>query len=543
MCKIIQISFWMFNTHRERPTVVIFVYVVYSTTWDEHIIEISLSKPASLGHIDFRFTMNQQCANPLAIQVTLLKQNSSSFGYRMKSKADRKVQSETHSNAAPAARSAAPGFGPVGSGRRDMRPVDEAISFNEDWSSDIGKTTNDLCSSFKYFFEYDINVMLESAADNPVLKDDFLQLHNADIISGPHDLASCMNLNEQGGLLTLTSPRLFKTKSRNFLIHIKTINDLSAASSAAINTRTVLSTPQGRRKGILRYLFPAVGGKVMHDLTGMSQLTSAMPGGGAAPKNTNKSKGKVSTSQQTYSIFGNMPASQVPKNIAHYINPVGGAHSFGYTQDQSTNTMGVGLGNTASAMAAANQAGGSTARQRTMAAANSNMHGWDWLSEVHVTLRNVKAVPAPLRLPNERYQRMAMIESMQFLHELLRLASVPANAQQKHLALDLLLWVIVIRMSRFRSPKSSKSAAAAASFGSTADTKAKPENVANPSGTGTATTTPPQRSDYASEMAQQQRNCAQAVQQHLVELLRHCILYGNRTTASKCVKILLVVTE
>lgn len=54
------------------------------TTWDEHIIEITLPKPASLGHIDLRFTLYQQCPNPPAIQITLLKQNTTGFGYRMK---------------------------------------------------------------------------------------------------------------------------------------------------------------------------------------------------------------------------------------------------------------------------------------------------------------------------------------------------------------------------------------------------------------------------------------------------------------------------
>lgn len=54
------------------------------TTWDEHVIELTLTKPAILGHIDFRFSLYQPCANPPAVQVTLLKQNTSGFGYRMK---------------------------------------------------------------------------------------------------------------------------------------------------------------------------------------------------------------------------------------------------------------------------------------------------------------------------------------------------------------------------------------------------------------------------------------------------------------------------
>lgn len=57
---------------------------VYSTTWDEHIMGISVGKHVTLGHIDFKFSLYQQCPNPPAIQITLLKQNTSGFGYRMK---------------------------------------------------------------------------------------------------------------------------------------------------------------------------------------------------------------------------------------------------------------------------------------------------------------------------------------------------------------------------------------------------------------------------------------------------------------------------
>lgn len=59
------------------------------------------------------------------------------------------------------------------------------------------------------------------------MSEDYLQAHNADILAGPIELASCMDLNEDGGLVTLTSPKLFKTKSRNFLVHIKTMADVS----------------------------------------------------------------------------------------------------------------------------------------------------------------------------------------------------------------------------------------------------------------------------------------------------------------------------
>lgn len=61
-----------------------FVSYIFRTTWDEHIIEINLLQAATLGHIDLKFSLYQPCHNPAAIQVTLLKQNTSGFGYRMK---------------------------------------------------------------------------------------------------------------------------------------------------------------------------------------------------------------------------------------------------------------------------------------------------------------------------------------------------------------------------------------------------------------------------------------------------------------------------
>ncbi|GAB0094178.1 Baculoviral IAP repeat-containing protein 6 [Sergentomyia squamirostris] len=160
-----------------------------ATTWDEHLIELCLPKQSSLGHIDFKFNLYQQCSNPPAIQITLLKQFSSGFGYRMK---------------APPAN--------VGNA-----PVDENIEFNL------------------------------NSSENPVLSVEYLQSHNAEILAGPIELSSCMDLSEQSGTVILTSPKLFRTKGRNYLIHIKTMNDPSKDSQG--KTRVPV-----KKKGILRYL-------------------------------------------------------------------------------------------------------------------------------------------------------------------------------------------------------------------------------------------------------------------------------------------------
>ncbi|XP_021713192.1 baculoviral IAP repeat-containing protein 6 isoform X3 [Aedes aegypti] len=147
-----------------------------ATTWDEHLIELNLPKCTSLGHIDFKFSLYQPCTNPPAIQVTLLKQKSIGLCSR------RKTQS--------------------------INRVDESINFN------IGS------SDGKNFIE------------NPVLSEEYLQARNAEILVGPIELAACMDLSEQAGSVTLTSPKLLKSKGRNYLLHIKTMTDLSKDGQA-----------------------------------------------------------------------------------------------------------------------------------------------------------------------------------------------------------------------------------------------------------------------------------------------------------------------
>uniref|UniRef100_A0A1Q3FEM5 Dual E2 ubiquitin-conjugating enzyme/E3 ubiquitin-protein ligase BIRC6 n=1 Tax=Culex tarsalis TaxID=7177 RepID=A0A1Q3FEM5_CULTA len=149
-----------------------------ATTWDEHLIELNLPKctNSSLGHIDFRFSLYQPCANPPAIQVTLLKQKSIGLGSR------RKTQS--------------------------INRVDESINFN------IGAGDG------------------KNMIENPVLSEEYLQARNAEILVGPIELASCMDLSEQAGSVTLTSPKLLKSKGRNYLLHIKTMTDLTKDGQA-----------------------------------------------------------------------------------------------------------------------------------------------------------------------------------------------------------------------------------------------------------------------------------------------------------------------
>ncbi|KAM7359256.1 BIR repeat containing ubiquitin-conjugating enzyme isoform 2-T2 [Cochliomyia hominivorax] len=284
-----------------------------TTTWDEHIIEINLLQPASLGHIDLKFSLYQPCHNPAAIQVTLLKQNTSGFGYRMKGP----HSSFKHQNIDEG-------------GCNDVPPGSTCDGNNE----------------------------------NPVLNEEFLQTHNAEILAGPIELSSCIDLCDQGGTVILTSPKLFKTRTRNFLLHIKTMADLSK-------------------------------------------------------------EGQCKT------------------------------------------------------------------------------RGCDWLHEISIYVRGVKP---QTQIPNERLQRIAMLENNQLIDILFNVISKERSSiLEKNYALDILIWIFCIRLKRFRTPKSERS-------------KCQP-------------------------LLAQQIECIALTEKYLENILRYCIIHGNRSMAHKCVKLILILTD
>lgn len=154
------------------------------------MIELSLPKATSLGHIDFKFSLYQPCSNLPAIQITLLKQRSIGLCCRRKTPTNAK-RSPTEANP------------PEGGAACD---VDDNIDFN------ISSSADD--SGF-------------NVEENPVLSEEYLQARNAEILAGPIELASCMDLSEQGGIVTLVSPKLLKSKARNYLLHIKTMDNVT----------------------------------------------------------------------------------------------------------------------------------------------------------------------------------------------------------------------------------------------------------------------------------------------------------------------------
>lgn len=195
-----------------------------------------------------------------------------------------------------------------------------------------------------------------------MLSVEYLHNHNAEILAGPIELASCMDLTEQNGTVILTSPKLFRTRGRNYLIHIKTMTDPTKEDS----------------------------------------------------------------------------------------------------------------------------------------------HGCDWLHEISINVRRVAPITNN-KIADDRAQRCAILENNSFLASLLRIACQPETGQMQNLALDLIHWIVSIRMTRFRSPKTS-------------------ENT------------------YPDVHALQ-KECVKIVSGFLPQLMLECFLGGNRSVAHKCTKILLVMYE
>ncbi|XP_032684948.1 baculoviral IAP repeat-containing protein 6 isoform X6 [Odontomachus brunneus] len=150
-----------------------------TTTWDEHVFELTLPRSASgsIGHVDVRFTLHSFCQELPTIQITLLKQNIKRIGHQ----------------------------------KASSTPVDERIDFN------LGS---------------------DQRNENPVITEEYQRQHNTEILCGPIDLHRCMDLSCRSGCVTLTSPKLFRSKVRTLLVHIKALVDQTkdgASAKAKVN--------------------------------------------------------------------------------------------------------------------------------------------------------------------------------------------------------------------------------------------------------------------------------------------------------------------
>lgn len=113
-----------------------------------------------------------------------------------------------------------------------------------------------------------------------------------------------------------------------------------------------------------------------------------------------------------------------------------------------------------------------------------------------------------------------MLESNNLLANLVQIASKTEDLMKQNLVLDILIWIVSIRMARFRCPK--------IEF-----------RKNNKKGNDYLKTKPNENLDYN----MQQVDCIKVIEENLSNLILSCIVHGNRTTAHKCVKIIMMTAE
>ena len=81
----------------------------------------------------------------------------------------------------------------------------------------------------------DFRIGREQKADNPVITEEYQKHHNTEILCGPINLQRCMDLSDHSGCVTLTSPKLFRTKAKTLLVHIKALIDPTKEGVSILN--------------------------------------------------------------------------------------------------------------------------------------------------------------------------------------------------------------------------------------------------------------------------------------------------------------------
>nr|CAD7460369.1 unnamed protein product [Timema tahoe] len=337
--------------------------VATPATWDEHVFELTLPRSCCVGHVDIKFSLHAPCPTPPLIQVTLLKQNASGIG--------RKEKVDT----AP--------------------PVDQSVDFNLNMQCDAAP-------------------LLGSKGENPVMCEQYLRDHNTEILCGPVNLSSCLDLSDHSGIITLTSPKLFRIRGRTLLLHIK----------ALVDDREVLKEAVSKNRG------------------------SEEKGSASKKSKLENTKGKV-------------------EQLLDYYLPVPGV----------------------------------TVDRLATAASSKKMEyylGCDWLHEISITIRRTKQTT----VTNERTQRCAMLESNLLAEKLVRVICQEGPDKTpvaQSMALDILIWVASVRLSRHRSCRG--------------------------------------------DVKTQQMELVRVVEGNLVPLVKHCIIMAGRSVAHKCVKLIIICSE
>ncbi|XP_026686482.1 baculoviral IAP repeat-containing protein 6-like, partial [Diaphorina citri] len=131
----------------------------------------------------------------------------------------------------------------------------------------------------------------------------------------------------------------------------------------------------------------------------------------------------------------------------------------------------------------------------TNAKKSESFIGCDWIHEISITIRKSKTTD----IPNERLERTALIESSSVVEKLLRSVTKSGDPVIQSIALDILIWIAVIRLGRLRNSQ-----------------------------------------DNSQE---QQFTFLKLVESQLGDFLHTCFIQGGRSIARKCAKFLIVCSD
>ena len=135
------------------------------------------------------------------------------------------------------------------------------------------------------------------------------------------------------------------------------------------------------------------------------------------------------------------------------------------------------------------------------------------MHEISISVRGVKPQN---RIPNDRLQRIAMLESNVLLENLFKIVTNELTSNlMKNLALDILVWICTVRLNRFRSPKS--------------------ERIKDQINKHTASNNP--------DLMAQQFECICLSEKYLENTMRNCVIRSDRSMAHKFAKLLFILTE
>ncbi|XP_068082089.1 baculoviral IAP repeat-containing protein 6 [Anabrus simplex] len=475
------------------------------TSWCEHTFELTVPRNYCVGHVELKFSFRSPCIEYPGIEVTLLRMNSCAIG-----KKDVSIPSDN-----------------------------ESVEFPTDVSYEVPS---------------------EDSTNNLVSSAGPLQQLNAEILCGPVNLATCLDLTELGGTVTLTSPKLHRNRGRTLLVHMKAIS--ASTDQVNFSQGSCLAACKSSPRGLYQSLNVVFQPPETYDsvpklavwavrkrfgcLEHFVGLVQALPGGMTGQiLHQNKfsepflithglKKGCV-LAPTLFALYlvavlyetADNPGVEIKYCFDGGLFNFARLHSRKHTSVTRVTEMQYADDTTSLALTPVELQGNkvhhgkaSKPKKRKVEHSGQNIvdrmmfylskkdysestksdiiKGCDWLHEVSITLYKTKQSS----VTNERNQRCAMLETDSFVKKLLEvvvLAGSNKTIVAQSMALDILNWVASVRLGRRRT--------------SQGDTESD------------------------------QLAFVQIIQDDLCLLIKNCIILAGRSIAQKCVKLIVICRE